>query len=498
MLRGETVLNSNSEFSRFDERREEPETVRPIRRSALAFVDTNVGLDILFAFELIAILGIGLASAEIYVAGVLGAEDYFREYASYLMLAPVLVGVFLTVTGCYRTETISRYSRTFDRLIRSVGFAFVALVAIGFVFGIDDDISRVWIAVWSVGSLVLLLLTRALASRTLADISASGVPLSTIAIYGDRRPSQNLISELQRSRPNARIVGVFGPSDERLASGKAPWSGDLDDLLSYGRSHRIDTIIIANSAFDPDAVARLLDRFSALPSEILVSFGLERSHIPIRRIQALEDSQLLEVQRKPIAGWGRLSKIALDYTVAGLAVLLLAPLMLMIALILKLDSKGPVLFKQHRHGFNQQVFPIWKFRTMTVMEDGDSAVQATRGDARVTAFGRILRRTSLDELPQLFNVLRGEMSIVGPRPHPMSLNSVYADLLKKYDNRLLVKPGITGWAQINGFRGPTEDPELMRQRVQLDLEYIENWSLWLDLKIIAATPFSLILGKNAV
>jgi len=178
--------------------------------------------------------------------------------------------------------------------------------------------------------------------------------------------------------------------------------------------------------------------------------------------------------------------------------LLFAPLMLSIALAIKIDSRGPVLFRQRRHGFNHRIIDIFKFRTMTVTENGDHIDQARKNDPRVTRVGKFLRRTSLDELPQLFNVLRGEMSLVGPRPHALAHNQLYRDQLDRYASRHCVKPGMTGWAQINGLRGPTEDPEKMRLRVRMDLYYIENWSLWLDLKIIAATPFVGFIHPNAL
>jgi putative colanic acid biosynthesis UDP-glucose lipid carrier transferase len=157
-----------------------------------------------------------------------------------------------------------------------------------------------------------------------------------------------------------------------------------------------------------------------------------------------------------------------------------------------------VFFRQRRHGYNHRVIDVFKFRTMHVAENGDRIEQARRDDPRVTRVGKFLRRTSLDELPQLFNVLRGEMSLVGPRPHALAHNRLYADQLERYANRHCVKPGITGWAQIHGFRGPTEDAEKMRQRVALDLDYIENWSTWLDLKILALTPFLGFINRNAL
>jgi len=171
--------------------------------------------------------------------------------------------------------------------------------------------------------------------------------------------------------------------------------------------------------------------------------------------------------------------------------------MLFIALMIKLESKGPIFFVQRRHGFNHEIIPVIKFRTMHVQEDGSDVRQASKADDRITKVGRFLRRTSLDELPQFINVVRGEMSVVGPRPHAIAHNQHYASIINSYSRRHKVKPGITGWAQINGFRGETPDPKLMEKRIDHDLFYIDNWSLWLDIKIILLTPIRGFIHPNA-
>ncbi len=190
-------------------------------------------------------------------------------------------------------------------------------------------------------------------------------------------------------------------------------------------------------------------------------------------------------------------KTGIDRFLAANALLVLSPLLLAVALAIKLDSRGPVVFRQKRHGQNMELFTIYKFRTMRVEEEADGFVQATREDERVTRLGRLLRRASLDELPQFYNVLRGDMSLVGPRPHPVALDTRYVAGLDNYTARYSVKPGITGWAQINGHRGPTEVEGSMEARLDRDLYYIENWSLGLDLKILLITPFLGLFGKNA-
>lgn len=199
-----------------------------------------------------------------------------------------------------------------------------------------------------------------------------------------------------------------------------------------------------------------------------------------------------------ISGWKGVLKDIEDKVLGSLALIAASPVMALIAIAIKLDSAGPVFFRQRRHGLNHKVFWVWKFRSMRVMEDGKDVVQAYAGDPRVTRIGALLRKTSLDELPQLFNVLSGDMSLVGPRPHVLIHNDRFSGIVPEYAKRHTVKPGMTGLAQISGLRGPTENPDLMRQRVETDLYYIANWSIGLDLKILALTPFLGFMNKNAL
>jgi putative colanic acid biosynthesis UDP-glucose lipid carrier transferase len=337
---------------------------------------------------------------------------------------------------------------------------------------------------------------RTLAAHLLRGLSATGVIQKTVAIYGDGPAVQEVAAALWRSRMNVRLAGIFGPSNDGAKSRNG--ANALKDLVAFAQARPIDTVILAIPGADARSLKPLLMELSVLPGEVQLYTGIDGGRIALRGVSTLDRLTLLDVQRKPISGWGLLAKAVEDYVVAALALILALPLFAVIAAAIKLDSDGPVFFLQRRHGFNHKIIRVWKFRTMRVMEDGDVVLQAQRGDARVTRVGAFLRRTSLDELPQLINVLKGEMSVVGPRPHALAHNVAYIGLLARYQERHRVKPGITGWAQVHGYRGPTEDAELMRKRVEYDLEYIENWSLWLDLKIIAATPIVGLFQKNAI
>ena len=206
---------------------------------------------------------------------------------------------------------------------------------------------------------------------------------------------------------------------------------------------------------------------------------------------------MLSLYRRPLEGWGSILK-TLEDRIGGLLLLLLAsPLLLAVALCIKLQGRGPILFSQQRHGFNHSVFNIYKFRTMMVAEDGEKVKQATLDDPRITPLGKFLRRYSLDELPQLLNVVKGDMSLVGPRPHALAHNHQYARSVANYSGRHKVKPGITGWAQVNGCRGETSENEMMEERVHYDLQYIDNWSLFFDIKILVLTIKAVLFPKNA-
>jgi putative colanic acid biosynthesis UDP-glucose lipid carrier transferase len=220
--------------------------------------------------------------------------------------------------------------------------------------------------------------------------------------------------------------------------------------------------------------------------------------MPIHGALLVHDIPALAVHKRPIGAWSSVIKRVEDLVIGCLALLVLWPVMLVVAILIKLDSRGPILFRQARQGFNHNIITVLKFRTMSHGSQSDvEVVQATRNDPRVTRVGRILRRTSIDELPQIWNVLRGEMSLVGPRPHAIAHNQQYSELIDDYLGRHRVQPGITGWAQVNGLRGETDTLDKMRKRVDYDLSYINSWSIALDLKIIMLTAISILFDRRA-
>lgn len=335
----------------------------------------------------------------------------------------------------------------------------------------------------------------------LLKVVRDGILGRRIAVVGSGARAVRLIGQLDSSPAGLAVVTAVYDPESTLVGEKIcdqPVLGGVLELLAAARSGQIDDIVFAMSE-PPDAVdPSLVERLRELP----VNVYLAPAHVDLGRtlrpVEHLSDLPLFELWQRPISGWSRVMKLALDYILAGLALILLAPAMVCIAIAIRVDSGGPVLFRQKRLGFNNQTFEIIKFRTMhhDPLEDGP-IVQARRSDPRVTRVGGFLRRTSLDELPQLLNVLNGTMSLVGPRPHALSHNKDFARSVRGYFGRHKVKPGITGWAQVNGLRGEIDSHEKLEARVAHDVHYAENWSLVFDLRILFVTIFVVLFQRNA-
>jgi Undecaprenyl-phosphate glucose phosphotransferase len=271
----------------------------------------------------------------------------------------------------------------------------------------------------------------------------------------------------------------------------------LRPFIKEAQQRHVDGVVIALPSSMGIELEKIMQQVQMLPVDVQVFPDFGGASISARHIQRIGDASVITTVSKPISEWGAFLKMIEDYVIGAICLVLALPAMVVIAVAIKLDSEGPVFFRQRRHGYNHRVIEVLKFRTMRVLEDGESVRQATKNDSRVTRVGAFLRRTSLDELPQFWNVIRGEMSVVGPRPHAIAHNTYYGKLIEKYANRHRVKPGITGWAQVHGFRGETSDSDMMSKRVGYDLAYIENWSIWLDLKIVIMTPFFGVFRRSA-
>jgi Undecaprenyl-phosphate glucose phosphotransferase len=286
-----------------------------------------------------------------------------------------------------------------------------------------------------------------------------------------------------------------------LAMGGCPVRGTVADLCKLCRHTPVDPIYVAMPLRAEEPLLEALNQLQCLPVDIRLVVAPLGYRLLNRRISYLHQLPMIHVADRPLGDWGRLVKRIEDFVVATVALTLLAPVMLLIAIAIKVDSPGPVLFRQKRYGFNNQLIEVLKFRTMRHDQcDANGSTLTMRNDPRVTRLGHFLRQSSLDELPQLVNVLRGEMSVVGPRPHAIEAKAadrLYQDIVTGYAARHKVKPGLTGWAQVNGWRGPTDTEDQIVKRVEYDLWYLENWSVYFDIKIIFTTIFVGFFGKNA-
>jgi Undecaprenyl-phosphate glucose phosphotransferase len=418
------------------------------------------------------------------------------------MLALVLTTNILQLAGLYQFSQLTNLFGQSGRLLLAWAAVMLSLLALGFMTKAPlVGTSRLWVGLWFVYGFFGLFTARLVLKHQIQRWQAGGRLTRNLVIVGAGEHGQRLLEHLARHGDSAeRVIGVFDDRSGRIPDfvGGFPVLGTVDDLLAFARRTAIDQIIVA---LPWDAENRLLawmKKLRSLPVDVRLCPDMIGFHLPHRQVTHIGGVPMLNVFEKPLAGWNYIVKILEDRVLAAGILALIMPLLLLIAALIKLDSRGPVLFRQKRYGFNNEVIEVFKFRTMYVDRCEDQlVVQATKHDPRVTRIGRILRRTSLDELPQFLNVLMGSMSIVGPRPHAVAHNEQYSRLIDEYLARHRVKPGITGWAQVNGLRGETETLEKMEQRVRYDLYYIENWSLLFDIRIILRTLFVGFSHPNA-
>ena len=482
------------------------DTLRPRTQG---FLNERVALDLFIVFELALIVVAGLVARQTYLIGYLKTSAELVNYLPPLMAIVAISFLVFRARGLYGRFAIRNIVDSMVGVAAGLVLSFGLLIVLGYLLGVADYYSRMWVLLWLLGSVALVLPARGAATSVFRSWASKGHFTRRVAIVGDPLMCRAVQAALAVTDTMTEVVatidvadlldeihqgndgsdGATGPSGGRLTA--------LDNLLAQGHADRIDRVLIAAPRISPDDLELLLEKLSALAAGISLVRNDIAPRMPVQSVRQSGQLTLLDVQRRAITDYGVLLKTVEDYVLGAIASIVFMPVMVLCALAVKMESRGPVFFLQRRHGYDHQIITVWKFRTMKVQEDGDVVRQATKDDDRVTRVGRFLRKTSLDELPQLINVMRGEMSLVGPRPHAVAHNVMYERLLNRYANRHRVKPGITGWAQVNGLRGPTEDPELMRQRVEHDLHYIENWSIWLDIKILIATPFYGFIGKNA-
>lgn len=415
-----------------------------------------------------------------------------NNYLIALLVTIVLASIVLPATGAFRREFEWAVLRRLRRLIAGWAIVVLMLVSLAAMLKTTDSYSRIWFGVWVIyatfGLTLMLMLFHAGAVRS----RRKRKKLRRIVLVGSGEAAERVKRRIQEDpASDMELVACFGE----------PWSDSpvhpLNELPRFVENNNIQQVWIAADWEDKVLLQESLEALKESVVDINVVPDFEQYRLLNQDITEWGGLPVINLAGTPMTDSERRLKAVFDWLGALILVIGLSPLLLFLALGVALTSKGPVLFRQHRHGVGGEPIEILKFRSMVVHEEAAGQItQATRADKRVTAIGRFMRATSFDELPQLFNVLKGEMSLVGPRPHAIEHNTLYKSQIPRYMLRHKVKPGLTGWAQVNGFRGQTDTQEKMENRIEHDLWYIQNWSMWLDLKILLMTPF-VMFHRNA-
>ena len=407
--------------------------------------------------------------------------------------------------GCYDLDAQFSLRKAWQRVAMSWLTSALFMMTLGFMLKASDAVSRGWAAEWFIGGGLALLLSRSATTVWVRRLKNRGTFNQRVAIFGAGPQGVRFADYVQsHDRLTITLVGFF---DDRR-DGRVPASasnvavlGNLSDMVAMIRKGLLDQVVVALPWSAEDRLQQVVSRLALTPVKIRLAPDLASFAFARRPIVVLGDIPMLTLFERPISGIDAGIKLLEDKILTVLILAMIWPFLLIIALVIKLDSSGPVFFRQPREGFNNKPFRVYKFRTMYQDQSQVHGIdQASRTDPRVTRVGRVLRRTSLDELPQLFNVMAGDMSLVGPRPHAASTRAggrLFSDVVASYAARHKVKPGITGWAQVCGWRGETDTEEKLIKRLEHDLHYIENWSLWFDFYILFRTIGSVLLPKNA-
>jgi Undecaprenyl-phosphate glucose phosphotransferase len=455
------------------------------------------------AIEVVLVAAVGFV---LYLCYVVPDNGFMPSYFG------AIVGISLTAllafqaADIYQVQAFRGHEKQYMRLASAWSVVFLLAIAVSFFAKAGDQFSRVWLGSYYVVGLVVLLVFRRALFLLVRHWTRQGRLDRRTVVVGAGASGEALISAMAGQRDSdVHIIGAFDDRGDERSSPMCegvPKLGTVEDLVEFARQTRVDLVIFSLPIAAEGRILQMLKMLWVLPVDIRLSAHTNKLRFRPRSYSYIGNVPVLDIFDRPIADWDVVMKWLFDKVVGTLALIVLSPVMLAIAIAIKLGSKGPVLFKQRRYGFNNELVEIYKFRSMYVDQaDLTASKLVTKNDPRVTRVGRFIRRTSLDELPQLFNVVfTGNLSLVGPRPHAVHAKAedhLYDEAVDGYFARHRVKPGITGWAQINGWRGETDSKEKIQRRVEHDLFYIENWSILLDIYILARTPFALLKSEGA-
>ena len=452
--------------------------------------------------DIVVTMLIGIGIYAIYVAPIDGIVGL---YALPLVLCSAVTVILVHAADGYSVPSFRTHLAQMGRVWISWTLVFAVFAVAAFLSKTGNEFSRGFILAWYGAGLIYFAATRLTLSTLVRRWTRQRRLERRAVIVGGGKEAAELIAALSAQPDNdIRICGVFDDrGDDRSPAivGGFPKIGTVSELVGFGRIARIDMLIVTLPITAENRLLSILKQLWVLPVDVRLSAHSNKLRFRPRAYSYVGNVPFLDIFDKPIADWDSFTKRAFDVVCSSILLLLLSPIMLLTALAIRLDSRGPALFKQKRFGFNNEVIEVLKFRSMRHEDaDPEARVVVTRDDPRVTRVGRLVRKSSIDELPQLFNVLRGDLSLVGPRPHAVNAHTddrLWNDVVDGYFARHRVKPGVTGWAQVNGWRGEVDTPEKIHRRVEHDLYYIENWSVLFDVYILALTPFRMFSTENA-
>jgi Undecaprenyl-phosphate glucose phosphotransferase len=450
-------------------------------------------------------IGIAAIGGATYAGLVYRNQDFTFAYAVAILLVSAAAVLTFQAFEIYNVAAFRTHVHQLSRLTLAWTLVFLLAFAVSFFGKLDGLYSRAWAAVWFASGLTGLYVGRLALTALVRRWARNGRLVRQVVVVGGGREGESLLQALGgEADSDVRVLGVFddrtGDRSPPVVAG-VPKLGTVDDLIQFIRLTRVDLVLVAMPLTAEERVLEMVRKLWVLPVDVRLAAHMNRLRFRPRAYSYLGNVPVLDVFDKPIADWNMVMKTLFDRVAGALILLAITPVMAATAIAIKLDSPGPVFFRQRRLGFNNEVIEILKFRSLRHEHaDPDARRVVTKSDPRVTRVGRFIRKTSLDELPQLVNVLRGELSLVGPRPHAVeapTANRLWEEVVDGYFARHRVRPGLTGWAQINGWRGELDTPEKLQHRVEHDLYYIENWSLLFDLYILMRTPFALMKTENA-
>ncbi|RJG47910.1 undecaprenyl-phosphate glucose phosphotransferase [Motilimonas pumila] len=452
-----------------------------------------------FLYRLVDIIFISLA---LFISIQFHQVSINVHYATVALLATVSFTIASESVDLYRSWRGSNFSYLAMLTTFSWGGVCALLMLLAYFTKLGVEYSRLVIGAWFIITLFCLLAWRICLRFYRAQMRRQGLNTRNAVVIGVTSQAVALVKSLQK-HPEIGVK-VLGFYDDRCVSrfedeGELPakFRGDAEKALKLAKKGAIERVYIALPMHAKGRISHLLSEFADTTACTYLVPDFFTYNLLHSRWDSIGDIHTLSVFDTPFNGISSWIKRLEDIVLSSLILTLISPVLLMIAIAVKVTSPGPIIFKQFRYGLDGRKIKVWKFRSMSTMDNGNTVKQATKNDPRVTPLGNFLRRTSLDELPQFINVLQGRMSIVGPRPHAVAHNEEYRVLVERYMLRHKVKPGITGWAQINGWRGETDTLDKMEKRVQFDLDYIHRWSLWLDIKIVFLTIFKGFVSKTA-